>query len=173
MRTFLSVVSLTLLTMLLNTMLLNLALSNSVAAEEKEKLPPFDTEQLVGHYKIVASEKSGAETPKDKIDGVTVVFTADKIVASDRDKKEVYSATYQVDPTPQKATISMVSTTADSKGTIAKGLIEIKGKNVKLIYTLPGSDALPTDFRTEQGQIMIILERIATKQPGKEAGEGR
>ncbi|MEX2173859.1 MAG: TIGR03067 domain-containing protein [Pirellulaceae bacterium] len=122
----------------------------------------IDAASLAGHYKIVSSEKEGVETPQEKIDGVIVVFTADKIVASDKDKNEVYAASYEIDAKQHPAAITMVSTGKESQGVSAKGLIQKKDDYVKLIYTLPKGTGTPTDFKTKQGQIMVILQKMKT-----------
>jgi uncharacterized protein (TIGR03067 family) len=123
-------------------------------------LPTEGDSKLAGTYKIVKSEKSGERTPQEEIDGVIVVFTSDKIVATDRDKKEVYSATYKIDATQTPAVISMVSTMPEAKGVTAKGLIEVGKEKVRLIYTLPDGKIMPTEFKTVEGQVMVMLERF-------------
>jgi uncharacterized protein (TIGR03067 family) len=130
------------------------------AVPAARSLPADGFKQLEGAYKIVSSEKSGEATPQDKIDGTTVVFTSDKIVATDRDKKEVYSATYKIDATQTPAVISMVSTMPEAKGVTAKGLIEVGKDKVRLIYTLPDGKIMPTEFKTVDGQVMVTLERM-------------
>lgn len=123
-------------------------------------LPVEGDGKLEGTYKITASEKSGEPTPPETIDGVIVVFTSDKIVATDRDKKEVYSATYKIDATQLPAVISMVSTMPEAKGVTAKGLIEVGKDKVRLIYTLPDGKIMPTEFKTVEGQVMVTLQRF-------------
>jgi uncharacterized protein (TIGR03067 family) len=142
--------------------------ANSFAAEPAVavgKEPALDRPaggfpDLAGTYKIIASEKEGLATPEEKIEGVIVVFTSDKIVATDRDKKEVYSASYKIDATQLPAMISLVSTMPDSKGVTAKGLIEANKEKVRLIYTLPDGKVMPTEFKTIGRQVMVTLERI-------------
>jgi uncharacterized protein (TIGR03067 family) len=122
---------------------------------------PEDAAQAVeGTYKVVASEKNGQPTPKEEIDGMVVTFTKDKIVTVDRDKKETFAATYKIDATQKPAMITMVSTMEEFKGATAKGLIEIGKDKVKLIYTLPKGQIMPTEFKTFQGQVMVTLERL-------------
>jgi uncharacterized protein (TIGR03067 family) len=122
-----------------------------------------------GSYKIVSSEKNGQPTPKEEIDGMVVTFTKDKILTIDRDKKEVYSATYKIDSTQKPAMITMVSTMEQFKGATAKGLVEIGKDKVKLIYTLPDGKIMPTEFKTFEGQVMVLLERL---DPTRTAADG-
>ncbi len=139
----------------------------AVAAEPAAGSAPrqvFDEAKLAGTYQIVSSEKNGEPSPKERIDGVVVTFTKDKIVATNREDDEVYAATFKIDATQLPAHITMVSVIENSKGVNAKGLIQTyahEGKHrVKLIYTLPEGKIMPTEFRTVDGQVMVVLEKI-------------
>ena len=133
-------------------------------------ISPEDAAQAVeGTYKIVSSEKNGQPTPKDEIDGMVVTFTKDKIITANRDKKEVYAASYKIDATQRPAMITMVSTMEQFKGATAKGLIEIGKDKLKLIYTLPDGKIMPTEFKTFEGQVMVVLERV---DPARTAIDG-
>src|SRR5688500_3455329 len=89
-------------------------------AEENPVSPEQSAGPLAGTYQILSSEKSGAASPKEKIDGVVVVFTKDKIVATNRENDEVYAATFQIDSTQMPHHITMVSVMENSKGVKAK-----------------------------------------------------
>jgi uncharacterized protein (TIGR03067 family) len=151
------------------------ALFAAVPASEGPLSPEKSAQSVAGMYRIVSSEKNGLPTPKEEIDGMIVTFTKDKIITTDRDKKEVYSANFQIDSTQQPSMITMVSTMEAFKGATAKGLIEIGkdsegGKDrVKLIYTLPDGKIMPTEFKTFEGQVMVLLERI---EPARAAADG-
>src|SRR5689334_22135303 len=54
--------------------------------------------ELVGGYTIVSGEKFGLEEPEERIKGSTVRFSDDRVVVTDKDKKEVYGATYELEP---------------------------------------------------------------------------
>ncbi len=54
-------------------------------------------EDLVGRYVIVSGEQDGAKEPEERIKGTVVTFTKDSVVVADKDKKELYSATYKLD----------------------------------------------------------------------------
>jgi uncharacterized protein (TIGR03067 family) len=131
------------------------------AARAEDAAKSVTPEHLLGIYKIVASENSGKPVPAERIDGTIVRFTKDTVVVTDTNKREMYAATYVVDPTQTPARISMVSTTPDYKGVQATGLIERDGKTTRLIYQLPGGKEEPTEFKTRPGQILVIMEKIA------------
>lgn len=120
-----------------------------------------DTQKLLGKYQLVRGDKGGQEIPADRLKDVTVHIAANAITTFDKDKKEVYAATYQIDPTQQPWRITMTATLTpvDGKGTKAEGLIKREGDTVKLIYALPGGKA-PTDFKCEEKQQMFVLKRL-------------
>lgn len=132
----------------------------------------IDAAKLAGTYQIISSEKNGEPSAKEKIDGVVVVFTKDKIVATNRDKDDVYAATYKLDATQMPTHITMVSVMENSKGVNAKGLIQTyqhEGKDrVKLIYTLPDGKIMPTEFKTVDGQVMVVLEKVGAIRTAEE-----
>ena len=53
-------------------------------------------ESLVGRYVIVDGEKEGVKEPDERIKGITVTFSKDTVVVADKDKKEIYSASYKL-----------------------------------------------------------------------------
>ena len=64
---------------------------------------------LEGGYTIVSGEKFGKPEPKERVEGATVRITADRIVATDKDKKEVYGVEYTLDASTTPHKITMVS----------------------------------------------------------------
>jgi uncharacterized protein (TIGR03067 family) len=84
-------------------------------------------EDLVGRYVIVSGEKYGMKEPEERIKGTVVTFTKDAVVVADKDKKELYSATYKLDSRKNPSTIIMTSRAESSAGEIARGLIKKEG----------------------------------------------
>lgn len=118
-------------------------------------------ESLVGRYTITSGEKEGSKEPEERIKGTTVTFTKDSIIVADKDKKEVYSATYTLDTTTTPAQITMTSKVKDDAGEIARGLIQQDkdDKNVvRLIYALPTGE-IPTEFKTKEKQLMFVMKK--------------
>jgi uncharacterized protein (TIGR03067 family) len=144
-----------------------LALCPAVALtqEKPDGKAELKAKDLAGTWKIVESHKDGVKSPKEHFEGTIVRFTEDAIVATDKEKKDVYSASYKLDTSKSPAVIVMTSTLPDNKGAVANGLIEREGDTLRLIYTLPkelgGEDAPtpPKDFKTKKGQILSVMQK--------------
>lgn len=115
-----------------------------------------ETPDLTGRYTIVSGEKGGTATPQAHIEDTVVELTRDRIVVTDRDKKETYSASYVLDTTETPWRITMVSRSPEPN-VEAKGLIEKQGDTLRLIYALPGGEA-PTRFKTAPQQQMFVMQ---------------
>jgi uncharacterized protein (TIGR03067 family) len=127
-------------------------------ADEPKKA---DSATLLGDYEIVGGERGGKELTADRLKEVKVRIAANAITTYDRDKKEVYAASYALDSEQRPWHITMTATLTpadDGKGAKAEGLIEMKGDTVRLIYALPGGKA-PTQFKTGEKQQMFVLKR--------------
>src|SRR5687767_10201773 len=115
---------------------------NWVAADDKkESIPKLD-----GTYTIVSGEKDGQAIPEERIKGSVITFKGDRITGTDKDKKEFFAATFQVDTSVKPYKIMMTST-APNKDEQAAGIIEVDGDSIRLCYALPGGQ-VPTEFKT-------------------------
>ena len=76
----------------------------------------------MGRYVIIGGEKEGVKEPDERIKGTTVTFTKETVVVADKDKKEIYSASYKLDATTNPCDITMTSRVDSSAGEIARGL---------------------------------------------------
>lgn len=132
------------------------------SGEDPQVAGSFDPAELVGTYRLVAGERNGDKVAPERLQDITVRITKDAITTLDKDEKEVYVATYQIDAgrKPFQVTLTAKVTPTKDKGEEAAGLIEIDGDTVKLIYALPGGDP-PTDFRTGDKQQMFVMKKIA------------
>jgi uncharacterized protein (TIGR03067 family) len=133
-------------------------LTLSARADDPPTSDELTAKQLVGLYAITNGEKYGTTVPEDEIRDSIVRFTEDRVVVVDRDKKEIYGATYKLHANHKPAKISLVSKLASQEDAKAEGLIELKGDMVKLIYALPGGE-VPTDFKTKDKQLMFVLKK--------------
>jgi uncharacterized protein (TIGR03067 family) len=115
-------------------------------------------ESLVGRYVIVGGEKEGVKEPDERIKGTTVTFSKDTVVVADKDKKEIYSASYKLNATTNPCDITMTSRVESSGGEIARGLIEKAGDTVRLVYALPTGE-VPAAFKTKEKQLMFVLKK--------------
>ena len=118
--------------------------------------------KLEGTYTIVSGEHGGEKIPAERIEGAMLTITADKITATDKDKKEFFAATYTLDRTARPFRIMMVSTTPKA-GEKAAGVVEVSGDTVKLCYNLPGGTP-PTEFKTQDKQHCFVLKRVKGKK---------
>jgi uncharacterized protein (TIGR03067 family) len=121
-----------------------------------------DVSKLIGTYEIVSGERHGKNLDAGELKGVTVRIAANAITTFDKEKKEVYVATYKLDDSRKPWRITMTATVApaNDKGSNAEGLIDASGDTVKLIYALPQGKA-PTVFKTDDKQQMFILKRTS------------
>ena len=115
-------------------------------------------EDLVGRYVIVSGERDGAKEPEERIKGTIVTFTKDSVVVADKDKKELYSATYKLNSEKNPSDIIMTSKVESSAGEKARGLIKKEGETLHLIYALPTGE-IPTGFKTKEKQLMFVMKK--------------
>jgi uncharacterized protein (TIGR03067 family) len=140
-----------------------LVVASSLAIAEESGSRPAATgkactpEDLVGRYVIVSGEKSGIKEPEERIKGIVVTFTRDAVFVVDRDKKELYSATYKLDSTENPSTIVMMSKVEGSAGERAQGLIKKDVDQLHLIYALPIGE-IPGGFKTREKQLMFVMK---------------
>ena len=113
---------------------------------------------MVGRYLIVSGEKEGTKEPEERIKGITVTFTRESVVVADKEKKEIYSASYKLNATTNPCDITMTSRVEGSAGEIARGLIQKEGEIVRLIYALPTGE-IPVGFKTKEKQLMFVMKK--------------
>jgi len=113
---------------------------------------------IAGRYKITEAFKDGKKEDPKEVEGVMVLITKDTVVSTDRNKKQVYGATYVLDTSSTPWKISM-TTISPKKGEKADGVVELKGQTLKVCYALPGGKT-PTGFKTGEKQHLIVMERV-------------
>jgi len=137
-----------------------------LAVDDKKDEKPA-TAALEGTYTIVSGEENGKATPEERIKGSVVRFTADRVVGTDKDRKEFFAAGYTLDSSKKPWVIKMKSTSP--KESEAVGLIKKEGDTLTLVYALPGGE-MPKEFKTKDKQLMFVLkaaEKIDKKGPDK------
>jgi uncharacterized protein (TIGR03067 family) len=125
-------------------------------ASEADKIR--SPEALVGRYVIVSGEKDGIKEPEGRIKGTLVVFTKDEVVVTDKDRKEMYAASYTLKTTTNPCDITMTSRAKSSEGQVARGLIQKEGDKLRLIYALPTGE-IPSEFKTKEKQLMFVMKK--------------
>jgi uncharacterized protein (TIGR03067 family) len=148
------------------TQLLTWTALASPALFTQEKEQPLDVKQLIGAYTLVSGENQGEKIPADRIRDHVAMISEDRIVVSDRDKKELYASTYQLDPERKGSaggTVIQMTTKVGpegSEGQRAVGLIKAEKGTVTLIYAYEGGEP-PTEFKTkpDSKQNMFVLKK--------------
>ncbi|HEY1188411.1 MAG TPA: TIGR03067 domain-containing protein [Gemmata sp.] len=150
----------------MNTFFLTLAFVAAVAVMMQATSPGTADDQkqeeqgpagLARGYVIVSGEHDGTPIPEERIRGSVVQFTGNRIVGTDKDRKEFFSCTYALDTSKTPWAINMKN--SEPKHETAAGLIKKEGETVTLIYALPGGET-PKDFKTKEKQNMFVLKAL-------------
>jgi uncharacterized protein (TIGR03067 family) len=142
-------------------MLSSLAVAQETDSDTKKARKATTKESLVGRYTITSGEKEGSKEPEERIKGTTVTFTKDTVIVADKDKKEIYSASYELDTKTTPCQITMTSKVEGSAGETARGLIQQDKDDdnvVRLIYALPTGE-IPKEFKTKEKQLMFVMKK--------------
>jgi len=142
-------------------MLSALAIAQETDSGTKKARKATTSESLVGRYTISSGEKEGSKEPEERIKGTTVTFTKDTVIVADKDTKEIYSASYELDTKTTPCQITMTSKVEGSAGEIARGLIQQDKDDdniVRLIYALPTGET-PKEFKTKEKQLMFVMKK--------------
>ena len=140
----------------------------SALPEDKKPADKVVASPLDGIYTIVSGEKDGQPIPEGKLKGSIVQFAGNKIVGTDKDKKEFFAATFSLDMAKTPWVIRMKSTSP--KEAEATGLVKKDGDTLTIVYSLPGADA-PTEFRTKDKQHLFVLKAMKPVPPKGGKGE--
>jgi hypothetical protein len=119
---------------------------------------------LSGDYTLTGGEKYGEPIPPSHLEGSTARIADNAIEVSDHEKNHIYAATYEIltgDPVgPWKIRMtSKVAPEAGDREQTVEGLIEKRGRVVRLIYALEGEPA-PTGFKTGPGELMFEMKSV-------------
>ena len=116
---------------------------------------------LTGEYRIVSGERNGASIDQTELTDTAIYITDKTIIAYDKERKEMFAATYTLETKQAPWQITMISTKSPDVGAVAKGLVEADQNKVKLIYALPNGQP-PTDFKAGQQQQMFVMVKSGT-----------
>ena len=145
----------------LAVLVLSLIAIQTTTVDAQERKGSAQANELVGRYELVSGQKNGQPIPDERIKGSTMRIATNAMTTFDKDEKEVYVATYQLDTSKKPWGITMTAKVAPDKGegSTAGGLIEKNGDTVKLVYALPGGKT-PTEFNAGEKQQMFVLKKI-------------
>jgi uncharacterized protein (TIGR03067 family) len=127
------------------------------ADQKKEECTP---DQFEGTYEITSGEMDGKQIAKEDLHHVKAVIQKKRIVTYDRNEKEVYAATFELQPGENGCHITMTSTKPTGEGVDAFGLIRKDGDTLKLIYALPKGEQ-PKTFKTQANQHMFVMKKVS------------
>jgi uncharacterized protein (TIGR03067 family) len=109
----------------------------ALTADEKND-KAFDPAKLEGNWKITAGAKFGEKiaADADTLKGV-IVISKDTITIKQGDE-EAHKMSYKLDTKASPVAITMTGTLGPAKDMTSEGIIELKGDELKLCYSLPG-----------------------------------
>jgi uncharacterized protein (TIGR03067 family) len=116
-----------------------------VAADDKDK---FDAGKMVGTWTYVSGEKNGTKVDPETLKGGTVKITKETITLESPQGKFVIKYTLDTKNSPVSLAMEMTESPFGA-GAMAKGIIDVKGDELKLCYSTEG-DA-PKKFETKEG----------------------
>ena len=124
-------------------------------ADDKDK---FDAGKMVGTWTYVSGEKNGARVDPESLKGGTVKITKETITLESPQGKFVIKYTLDTKTRPVSLAMEMTESPFGA-GAMSKGIIEVKGDELKLCYATEG-DA-PKKFETKEGSNLhlFVLKR--------------
>ncbi len=114
-------------------------------ADDKDK---FDAAKLIGTWTYVSGEKNGVKVDKDNLKSGSVKITKETITLDSPNGKFVMKYTLDTKSTPVSLSMEMTESPF-GPGAMAKGIIELKGEDLKFCYATEGDG--PKKFETKEG----------------------
>jgi uncharacterized protein (TIGR03067 family) len=129
--------------------LLAVAVGLLVAADNPKKEKDdskSELKKLAGTWSAVSEVANGDAKDKDEIKKQKLIITADGKWDLQMDGKTVYKGSMKIDPTKKPKSIDFVVGGGTADGTVAKGIYEFKGDDLKTCWTL--GDERPKKFES-------------------------
>ncbi len=123
----------------------------STAAEKDA--PKFDAAKLEGKWKITSGIKYGEKLGDKAIGGV---ITIEKGKITIKDETMTHVMTFKVDGSKSPVEIDMTGVEGPAKDLKSEGLIELKGDELKLVYSFPG-EKRPTAFESKKESKVLFF----------------
>jgi uncharacterized protein (TIGR03067 family) len=129
-----------------------------LGADADDKKDKFDAAKLVGTWTYVSGEKNGEKVDKSHFTDSKVILTKDKITLEGPSGKFVIE--YTLDTAKSPVTISMKMTESPfGAGATAKGIVEVKGDELKLCYATMGDTPAKFATKADSNQHLFVLKR--------------
>jgi uncharacterized protein (TIGR03067 family) len=122
-----------------------------------------DLAPLEGTWRVVASEKDGAEAPRDDIESMTI-SVAGVTYTVRREGKVVEEGTLRIDPTRMPRSID--ASPSKPEGKIQRGIYEWgEDGTIRTCFAHPGQEDRPARFSTTEGtgHTLTTARRIGPK----------
>jgi uncharacterized protein (TIGR03067 family) len=115
---------------------------------------------LQGTWKVTDGSRNGGQGVQPEFDKITVVVTEDEI----RFSGTIRASSYKLDPSKKPKWIDV--TLIEDKGTTYKGIYEITGDELKLVWNSSVGEERPEDFNSfgKMGRIYLVLKRQPDKK---------
>ncbi len=140
-------------------LLLTAVVLPTLAQDKKKEEAKFDASKMLGEWNITGGKKMGKEISDDGKKG-NYTITKDKITLKE-DGKDLFVFSYTIDAktTPVSIDMEITESAIDGlKGSKAKGIVELKGDELKLCYE-PMDGARPKKFDDESCNSFVLKKK--------------
>jgi uncharacterized protein (TIGR03067 family) len=137
-----------------------IAVIASMSAAQDDK-PAGDLRRLKGRWVAETREYQGKVEKKSELNGLTLVFDAEKFVITTEGDRVMLKGTITVDPTVSPKAIDVKVAGRDGKESVVPAIYELSGDKLKTAFPLEGTDQ-PSDFTTRaESKVRVTVYRRA------------
>ena len=141
-------------TLVLSVALLSISGVFAEKDEAKKEETKFDAAKLEGTYKITAGWKEGEKVDEKNLSGKVVIKKGSIELYGEKDVEHAFD--FKLDTKTTPVSIDLKGTQGPGKDSEAKGIIEIKGDEVKLAYNSMGGDR-PKNFESKKESKIFLF----------------
>lgn len=138
---------------------LSVALVAAWSASAQDKA--FDAKALEGSWSFVSGMKAGQKANEESLKG-EVTVKGDTMTMKMGEGSFVFKLTFDGKKTPVEVDMEITDGPI-GKGEKGKGIIELKGDELKLCYPAPGGTDRPTKFDGEKNHLFVLKKKKADK----------
>jgi len=122
------------------------------AADAKEKQLMSDQKMIQGAWALQSGERNGKPLPEEVIKHVTLIFSGDKLITKNKDRKT--EAVFKLDPNKEPKEIDL-----NMEGSVGKGIYQLDGETLQIAHGEVGDDR-PKEFpKAGSGLTVLALKR--------------
>jgi uncharacterized protein (TIGR03067 family) len=136
-----------------------------IGAADKDKEGKVEklAAKLVGTWTYVSAEWNGQKTDKEDLKDDKVTITRKTITLQSSSGTFVLNYTLDLKKTPVVVSMAM----ADNPKANAKGIVEVKGDDLKICYARSGEAPKKFAARKGSGHRLMVLKRVAQNKGDK------